>query len=995
LLTLALTAFGQAGSVRAQESTALDRLTGDRKALERMIVDVQSAIDRRSSQNQALSEELSAATSDPAQTVSLRQLDQLQFDVDIARARLVTLDNRTAHQRGTLAILDEEIRETESRLADLPEEALSTLVEEVALDLRRKLAETIQTYTDALEAFRGLSAVHLSLNLEQLALMRDRIELASVVDRASLADDPRVRALRVLIDSLVRDNIELSNQAAGMAAQTDAEAERRNRMQMRADEALMRSTARLTDLDIVETREIIRRLNVLADNDAVPERLLSEAITLLGNLRQGIELRQENLTQQRYAVANLVDLARAETAARGSLPHSLEARLRNLAALIDVQDREMSSALARVDQLDEAFEDQIVRRSREDLLTRQAIRHDAATLSRVQADLHGIPSQTLRLLDGTIREAGGAVIRASWQTVALYLLAAALMVGVIYGGLRPLLGRYVRANPNLATSMPVEVLRRNLLWALPLGLWLLAVAIFGLSREVSVFVGTLLGIPPLAMIVRDALQVQTVSHLEGRRRIVGRRLIRLLDASLALILALVVAYLLMAQMDLLPSTRAWISRAVFVCLLAASAPLFLFAAFFLRFGSAGREGGGRSQRGLGLLSLLIPIGLIAVGALGLAGYATLAKRVVIDATKLVAIITALWLVLGILRDGLRIKAHQLAEAYPGNSFFWKRNFVEPLYRLCQVALTIVAGLVLFEVFGWNRTTPVVRQVIAVFQYPLFRLGDTPHSVGDVVTVVIMVLLVFWIGGWSRHVSYTLAFRRIRDIGIRQSLSVFTQYVVIVVGLLLALSLIGFDVTTLTVFAASLGVGIGFGMQNVVNNFISGLLLLIERPLKLGDVVTVDGESGTVRQIGIRSLKIRTFDEKDIIVPNSAVISDKFTNWTGADTVARQLHSVGIGYDDDPTRAIEIIDGILAANEDVLRYPDRSVTVSEFGDSAIVLRVAYHIDTRTTDIFKIGSDVLTEIWSQFRAEGITIPYPQRSLHFAEPDGTMQKTLQVAG
>ncbi len=106
-------------------------------------------------------------------------------------------------------------------------------------------------------------------------------------------------------------------------------------------------------------------------------------------------------------------------------------------------------------------------------------------------------------------------------------------------------------------------------------------------------------------------------------------------------------------------------------------------------------------------------------------------------------------------------------------------------------------------------------------------------------------------------------------------------------------------------------------------------------------------------------------------------------------------SVGIGYDDDPTRAIEIIDGILAANDDVLRYPDRSVTVSEFGDSAIVLRVAYHIDTRTTDIFKIGSDVLTEIWSQFRAEGITIPYPQRSLHFAEPDGTMQKTLQVAG
>ena len=125
----------------------------------------------------------------------------------------------------------------------------------------------------------------------------------------------------------------------------------------------------------------------------------------------------------------------------------------------------------------------------------------------------------------------------------------------------------------------------------------------------------------------------------------------------------------------------------------------------------------------------------------------------------------------------------------------------------------------------------------------------------------------WIGAWSRQVSLELAFARVRDHGLRHALATLIQYLVICCGVLLALQVIGLDLTTLMVFTASLGVGIGFGLQNIVNNFVSGILLLVERPLRVGDFVTVSGHEGEVTRIGFRSLTIRTFDKQEVFIPN--------------------------------------------------------------------------------------------------------------------------------
>ncbi len=174
------------------------------------------------------------------------------------------------------------------------------------------------------------------------------------------------------------------------------------------------------------------------------------------------------------------------------------------------------------------------------------------------------------------------------------------------------------------------------------------------------------------------------------------------------------------------------------------------------------------------------------------------------------------------------------------------NFLQPLAPHVQVILSSSRCRRRGAVFDWTRETPGIRETSSSGTPPSSRRATRPTRSATSSSRWPALVFVFWFGAWSRRVAYTVIFGKLKDIGIRQSLSVFAQYVVIVIGVLLTLTAIGFDVTTLTVFAASLGVGIGFGLQNVVNNFISGLLLLVERPLRIGDIVTVGTNSGTVQ-----------------------------------------------------------------------------------------------------------------------------------------------------
>lgn len=968
----------------AQDSIPLSQIKEDQDVLKGMIQDIQSAIQHREDGNAALSEQI-GRRAEGTGAVTLEQLDQAQFEVDIARARLATLDNRIQSQTTALANLTNGIADAEARLATLPADDLGTLVESVTTEMRGQVAEESAQYLEQLSEFRSLSADHLSLNLENLALLRDKIGLDAVIDRKEFANDPRVRALRDIVNGLVEESIELANEASGMSPQTEQETIRRNYTRLRSDEALMRSTGRLADIDILEARELASRISVLVDDDAAPVPLLQSATVELNGLSSALKARSDSLGQQREAVGDLRAIAESEAAPGVEQRNDILARLDGLSDLLNTQEREIAGVNARIDQLNQQLTDQIAERNREAIETRQAVRSDAATLNRVQADVIGAPAKALSLFDAAYREVYSRVAGASWQVIGIFVAATLAIVGLVVLLVTRVLRRYVAADPNRHTALPVEVLRRNLIWGLPLAIWLIAVALFGISSETATLIGTIFALLLAGMIVRDFIQVIAVERVHGRRRAIGRVMTRLVEASLVLVGVILIGFLIVERINLLPSTEAWIHRAVFACFVIAALPLFLFGGFFLADDPAEGRRSWLQRIIRACIALAVPIMLVVIGVIGLIGYNALARWILLDAIKFLAIVAGLALALGVLHDGLRTYGRRLAEAYPGNTEFWTENFVDPIYRLGQIVFTGLAVALMFWVFNWTRETPVIRQVMDVFDYPLFRFANTSYTVGNILIAVLLVALVMWIGGWSRQVSYTLAYQRIRDLGIRQSLSVFTQYAVIVVGLLITLSFIGFDITTLTVFAASLGVGLGFGMQNVVNNFISGLLLLVERPLRLGDVVTVAGESGKVEQIGIRSLRIHTFDETDVIVPNSAVISDTFTNWSRSNSLARHVLTVGIGYDDDPKQAIAIIEDILKEHEGILSEPGPSAGVENFGDSAIDLRVAYYMDAAKVSLFGVRSEVLTAIWSRFREAGISIPYPQRDLHIVDVKG----------
>jgi len=203
-------------------------------------------------------------------------------------------------------------------------------------------------------------------------------------------------------------------------------------------------------------------------------------------------------------------------------------------------------------------------------------------------------------------------------------------------------------------------------------------------------------------------------------------------------------------------------------------------------------------------------------------------------------------------------------------------------------------------------------------------------------------------------------------------------VVLVIGFLAAAAAAGFDIGRFTLVAGALGVGVGIGLQNVVNNFVSGLILLFERPIQLGDVVEVGQVSGTVKRIGLRSSTIRTYDGAEVVIPNSEFVSNQFINWTLSDRQRRIIVPVGIAYGTDPERVLELLLGAAKATPKVSPHPAPEAQFIGFGDSSLdfELRVwTLNFD----DWVSVRTLLAVTVNTRLREAGIEIPFPQRDLH----------------
>lgn len=205
-----------------------------------------------------------------------------------------------------------------------------------------------------------------------------------------------------------------------------------------------------------------------------------------------------------------------------------------------------------------------------------------------------------------------------------------------------------------------------------------------------------------------------------------------------------------------------------------------------------------------------------------------------------------------------------------------------------------------------------------------------------------------------------------------------HYSVMLIGFLMGISILGIDIKSFFVLGGALGIGIGFGLQNVANNFISGLILLFERPIKIGDMVVVDNESGRVRKIGLRSTVIETLDRAELIVPNSQFISEKVTNWTFSNPLARLRIPVGVAYGTDIPLVLGLLREVALANPRVLKNPQPLAIFIRFGDSSLDFELHVWI-ADVAERLTVQSDIGQGIAASFREAEIEIPYPQRDVH----------------
>jgi small-conductance mechanosensitive channel len=387
-----------------------------------------------------------------------------------------------------------------------------------------------------------------------------------------------------------------------------------------------------------------------------------------------------------------------------------------------------------------------------------------------------------------------------------------------------------------------------------------------------------------------------------------------------------------------------------------------------------------------LISLALCTGLIAAGI----GYMNLGALIILGIAYSLAL---LGLVLVLKRffsdvfDGLDQGRYRWQKAMRRAMGLKNQEYVPGLGWLrlvVNLGLWIGAALLLLRI--WDPEEQITGDLLRYFTE-----GFQAGSLTIVPTHLLWAILVFAISlpltGWLKGRMNTkwLVETRIEP-SAREALVTTFGYVAVAIAVLISLSLAGISFSNLAIIAGALSVGVGFGLQNIVNNFVSGIIMLVERPVRSGDWIVVGNTEGIVQRISIRSTTIRTFDRADVIVPNSDLISGQVTNWTLGNTWGRIKVQVGVAYGSDIDTVIESLLEVANNHEEVIRenptLPDPYVLFLEFGDSSLnfELRAVIRDVNRRP---RVTSDLNRAINAAFQKLGIEIPFPQRDVNFRGP------------
>jgi small-conductance mechanosensitive channel len=275
---------------------------------------------------------------------------------------------------------------------------------------------------------------------------------------------------------------------------------------------------------------------------------------------------------------------------------------------------------------------------------------------------------------------------------------------------------------------------------------------------------------------------------------------------------------------------------------------------------------------------------------------------------------------------------------------------------------------------------LVDQLKQWFSIPLLNIGKSDLTLWTIVSFVVLVVFVFQVSGFvKRWIIRQILMKSRLDLGLRETTGTIVQYVLIVIGLLIIFQSMGIDFTTLNILAGTIGVGLGFGLQNIVNNFVSGLIILFERPIQVGDRIEVGVIEGDVIKIGARSTTVLTNDNIAIIVPNSRFITESIVNWSHKESKVRFRVPVAVAYDSDVRKVERLLLDVALENPDIIDEPAPVVRFMEFMDSSLKFELRAWSTTLVHRKGKLISSINFAIFQKFRESGIEMPYPQRDLH----------------
>ncbi len=230
-------------------------------------------------------------------------------------------------------------------------------------------------------------------------------------------------------------------------------------------------------------------------------------------------------------------------------------------------------------------------------------------------------------------------------------------------------------------------------------------------------------------------------------------------------------------------------------------------------------------------------------------------------------------------------------------------------------------------------------------------------------------------------------------GVQESITRLVHYTILVIGLMVFMKLLGFKFADIAIIGGALGVGIGFGLKEIVNNFVSGLILLFERPVKVGDIIVVGQDMGEVTALGLRATTVQTFDNAEIVIPNEELITCSVTNWTLAEKRVRVKIPIGVAYGTDISNVLEILLSCADSNPTVLTQPLPKALFLAFGDSSLNFELRAWISD-FNDSLRVRSELNQDIENEFQMAGIEIPFPQRDLHLKSVDTDAIKAFQQA-